>query len=769
MKSFWKIILCLLLVFLTGCGVQEADPNRLTGIYAPVLADIGTELTAGASGIYPLEDGYGYVLFEHNLDTRSQDEPYRKTLTLFRTDETGAVISEVPLPELGSAAGHYIPGEKGIYTFSRTENGYELFLIGWDGSVVQHVDSADFKPGSANTQVPEAGTLLTPMPLTETGNGLAIVWGKRCVLLDETFTETGEIELPGKGDMVFAEGDTLWLTYLEDGIRTLGKAEDGVITESWPMPERFCGMNEYYWARLIDCRDGWLYGWQETGIIRWQFGAKEETIETVMDFINSGISGQTVRMITMLPDGRFSISLSGDKGYHICLNLYEKAPDKDLSEMTVLTLACVSADNTLEEAVLRFNAAHEDAYIKVVSYQQYNTADEPVKGYRMFRTDLTTGILQADILSGEVFEPLDLYSLMTGDVQPEDIAPCVRRQYETENGALPLIGPSFALHTLAGRADALDGLTHWDLETFLDFAENLEEGEYLMEDLSRYDTHGMLFHGKVYEPFIQGDTAAFDDPLYARYLRFLMTLPEQGQKYMDHGTDNTAQLFAGEITEDQLHVEEAGENLYYNGRIKLTNVWFMNSVNSVLNLNETFGTNDLTFIGYPTEEESGVDVNLSYSYSIPSTCKDPALAWEFIEDILLAVSVYPETETPDFDTLRRNLFGTLQEPYFAHLESLKGLRIFRGYSFGSAVGWDLELDANGCLNGQPGILQEIDDDIIALIRHLYDTAGSSGMVSDEIYAITYEEESRFLAGAISAEECADNVQSRMRIYLAEHE
>ena len=39
--------------------------------------------------------------------------------------------------------------------------------------------------------------------------------------------------------------------------------------------------------------------------------------------------------------------------------------------------------------------------------------------------------------------------------------------------------------------------------------------------------------------------------------------------------------------------------------------------------------------------------------------------------------------------------------------------------------------------------------------------------SPEIRKIAEEEESRFLAGVISAEECADIVQSRVSIYLAE--
>ena len=86
-------------------------------------------------------------------------------------------------------------------------------------TLIVQADSAAFKPGSASTLTPEAATVMTAMPLAETEEGLAVVWGKRCILLDDTFTKTGEIELPGNGDMVFAEDGTLWLTYVEKGVR----------------------------------------------------------------------------------------------------------------------------------------------------------------------------------------------------------------------------------------------------------------------------------------------------------------------------------------------------------------------------------------------------------------------------------------------------------------------------------------------------------------------------------------------------------------------
>jgi hypothetical protein len=80
----------------------------------------------------------------------------------------------------------------------------------------------------------------------------------------------------------------------------------------------------------------------------------------------------------------------------------------------------------------------------------------------------------------------------------------------------------------------------------------------------------------------------------------------------------------------------------------------------------------------------------------------------------------------------------------------------------SAEGRDIEP------NDSPSVVFEIDLDFIRIIvMDLFANAGSRDSVSTEIRKIAEEEESRFLAGVISAEECADIVQSRVSIYLAE--
>lgn len=118
--------------------------------------------------------------------------------------------------------------------------------------------------------------------------------------------------------------------------------------------------------------------------------------------------------------------------------------------MTVLTLACVDADADTQAAVLRFDDMHKDAPIKVVSCAQYGAAAYGELRERL-QLDLSTGILQADILVGSNYPIplLDLYPYRTGDVLSRDIAPCVKNAYEVD-GHLYALGPQIGFYSRMG-------------------------------------------------------------------------------------------------------------------------------------------------------------------------------------------------------------------------------------------------------------------------------------------------------------------------------
>lgn len=761
MKRKLLVALCILAICLISCQKNEANENLLTGIYAPVLSELGRDDTTVASAMVPVADGYAFVM-------KSMDEEYNESLTILQLDENGQQ-REIPV-DVERFSNAYMAGQRGIYSFVLAEKStYMLQWIGWDGTVIAQENISDHKPASATTQTPKSTTNLLSLPMAETEEGLVLTWGKALLYLDKDLQCTDTVELPGQGDMVFVEDSTIWVSYTEKNVRMLGKVQDHALVESFPMPESFYGANEYYYTQLIDCQDGWLYGWDEVGVVRWQFdNSKEEVIETVLDFLHSGLSGNTIRLVTRLDEKRFAIQNSTDDGLHVENGIYEKAPDKDLSQMTVLTVATISIDDEMEKAVLHFNKIHNESYMQIVNYGQYNTTEEPDKGYTLLMTDLTTGILQADILYGITDESaLDLYPLMTGTVQKEDIAPCVRRALE-QDGKLTSIGATFYVSTLVGKTGEVP--EKFTLTEFLDFAGTLQEDEHLMEEVSKDSASYQLFGNHGYDLFLQNHTATFDDPLFGRLLDFLDTLPLKEEKYSAETMDNSDMLLAGEITEEQLVVESGGENLYWNGKIKLTRAALLSSPRSILQLYDKFGTTDIVLTGYPTvtEDQSGIQVQCMGKYSITKNCKDPALAWEYIESILLEGA---QIDLVDSITKGANLraeFTTLVAPYREYLETLRDQQQFVTGEEKVLCDTEIELDEHGWYQGKAGVLLDVGDDLIALVEMLYTEAGNAFSVPIDVTNIITEEVSRYLVGGYDAASCADATQSRVQLYWDEN-
>ena len=744
---FAGLLLCLLLA---SCQKENIDDtNILTGIYTTV-----------AQGRYdhllPTDDGFLAIDMQdtsHDWEVISGEAEPVVRFDLIRLDETGAVAETVSIADkLTTVTYPALVNEDGVY-LRQTD---QLWHVDWDGEIAETI--------AIETIFPE----LDNFTLVENDTGLVCVGETEVVLLDEDYTVVERMDKPKNLRQVLVEDDWLWLltshTEARMTVFELEKWQHGEQIEVWRVCEsiqlNFLAMGVE--AQAIGVSDGWFYGWYPSvGVYRWQYTDVEGEPETVLDFAMSGIVGDRVQSISV-HDGHITVHLSEQNDPYNSFSSFTKtaqcmvkAPDRDLSDMTVLTLACVDADEDTLAAVLNFNNMHKDAIIKVVSYAQYGAAAWGEQRDRL-GLDLSTGILQADILIGSNYPIplLDLYPYMTGDVLPGDIAPAVKHAYEVD-GQLYEIGPQIGFYSRMGRRDALDGMTHWDLEAFLDYAENLAEDEYLVEYIFR-ETADLVLSDNVYSAFVNGDVAQFDASLYRRLLEFLATLPTEPVAYMEHGVDNRDQIAAGEVTGD-VQVVPGGEDLYASGKLKLYNneygsgysYWY---VRDILKIAKEFSTTNVTLIGYPLPGDSGVGVSyIADSYSIPSTCQDPALAWEFIESILVDSKAVPDADSYAYRN-QNFAFTTLTEPFMTYLDTLAAQEAQTEVSVGDT--WRQALT--------------VDENIVKLVQNLYETAGNPASVPREIVQIIEEEQSKFLAGGCDAKTCAQAVQSRVQLYLDEN-
>jgi len=172
-------------------------------------------------------------------------------------------------------------------------------------------------------------------------------------------------------------------------------------------------------------------------------------------------------------------------------------------------------------------------------------------------------------------------------------------------------------------------------------------------------------------------------------------------------------------------------------------------------------------IGYPTADgTNGAQVDMT-PYVITSFCEYPDEAWDFIESILA-----PEEEF-DGRVLGRHGIPVLKEQFMqvceAEYESLFEIYFDGGMSWGP---YDPEHDDLEAEMREPGIRKFFtEEDAQAMLKWLDEEIGApaAGAVDAEITAIVNEEVTSYLGGAKSAADCARVIQSRVSIWLAEHE
>lgn len=797
MKKLWMIglIFCMVCGLLGGCGKEDVPEHR-TMVYRQAFEHLDGLDTVRISNTVRTEEGYSYL-----YSTSRQPGTGESGVVYVQADMDGNIVSEMPLTAYGEGSGDALfLGERGIYVwglwhdYEKVESYRSLIRYSFEGEQEAWADITVLREEGRVNDTADSGYLLV-----ERENGIALIWNDTCILADDDFVRMGAFELPGTACALFADGAEFWIVYRKGIGMNLGRfTEDGTETESYVLPERFSSSGyAYLGVAVLSCENGYLTAWDNEGVYRWKMAAEEEekpVFEEIMDFLDAGIAGDYVQNVVWIPgeyDGEFMVA--GRAALHnstFVQRLYRPDPTIDLSAMETLTLACIQPEASLTQAVVEFNKNRTDLRIEVLDYSIYNTDEEPAAGYNRLMLDLTTVTLKPDIvfLNSYDFQELvetapgyfvDLYTLMDGEVTKDTIYGCVRNTLEDKEGHLYGIAPEFMLSSLVGRRDAIGDAEKWSLTEFLDFSDSLGEGEYLMEEVAQYNCESQYFSFLSYANFVRDGKAYYDSPEYIRRLEFMKSLPTEPRKYMDHGSNNLQDLYSGAITEEEVEVIAGGENLYHNGKIKLTNT-YMQAPHHFTKAAYTFGADspaDLNFIGYPVDDRcvSGIEVNVSYGlYAIPSCTKNAEVAWNFIESRMMADRYLEYAKNSASGEISLSYFFKSYKPdYDKYLDAIEGYSIYYLHEGGSTGGWDFELDADGLYKNRPGTLYVIDRETIETIRHILDTAGVplwySNVARTGIRQIVEEEESRYLSGNATAESTADAIQSRVSIWLSEHE
>lgn len=494
----------------------------------------------------------------------------------------------------------------------------------------------------------------------------------------------------------------------------------------------------------------------------------EEAPEMVFSYANSDLFGNNLDIASIVDTDCVILYERDPDTYEMTPAIYRRSEDIDLSQVKVLEIAYTSSDWQMSSDIVKFNKANDGVRIVARDYSQYNTDEDYNAGTTRLVNDILLGLYKPDLVTGysvtddviaEVYANglyADLYPLMEADgtISKDDLLGCVKRSFESADGKLWVLGDSVTVQTLMGTKEMLGGRKGWTLSEMIDFAEGLPEGTSLMLGMSQQTAIYSLLGNNGYSMFVdmQTNTCNFESEDFIRYLEFLTRLPANYEEAMT--------TYSG--SEDY----QTQYLLYHNGQVVLKPAYY-HGVNDWVRMEAEFNTPDVVNIGYPTADgkTNGAQMDIT-PYMITSFCEYPDEAWDFIEFI-----IGPEEKLSEYGS--HNGLPVLKDKFMQACEkeydSLFEVHFSGGMSWGT---YNPEYDDLDAEMREPGIRKFFtEEDAKAMVKWFDEELGAPAAeaVDAEITEIVNEEITTYLGGAKSAADCARIIQSRVSIWLSEHE
>lgn len=482
-----------------------------------------------------------------------------------------------------------------------------------------------------------------------------------------------------------------------------------------------------------------------------------------MNYTNSDISRSSFTAIAMLNKDTLIASDRSSTDREERLKVFQKVPDIDLSNIrTVEIVSTEGFDYFTTIGVVNYNKAHLDTRLLVTDYSKYATDENYNAGREKLINDILMGLYKPDIILTDTYSTvaenviknnifMDIGTLIDNDagMKRDDILGAVIRACSTSDGQLWGLPSGYSVETLVGKTETLGGRTSWTFSEMLDFAKTLPEGTTLMQGLSQQSVFYQL--DGLFTQFIdlENHTCDFENQNFYDTLNYIASLPAEYDYSADRNRDNRYEKFQ-------------------NGQIALYSMW-MHDAASILEPECVFNTKDYTFIGYPTygENSRGGIISCSNIFVVTNFCKNTDIAWDFIKSV-----VAPDDDGDsirysggDMPILRESLRKVCEGFYDYEFEFY--------YSGGGGYGpGDPDNPRTQDDLDEPGVLAHFTPEHTeALINYIDNDCGSpiTEAMPTELQNIISEEITSFTGGAKTAEECAKVIQSRAKIWLAEHE
>ena len=587
----------------------------------------------------------------------------------------------------------------------------------------------------------------------------------KIVVLDSEMNRLFEIkEQDLYGEMILlGDGIVAMSSYVYDQLtgeggqvlRTIDK-ESGTWGEEYPMPMNagrvYPGGGRYLF--YYDNGDS-LYGYPKDG----------EEGERILTWSSADINRSDVSFFTFLEDGRLAAMTQrwGDMGMEAEIVLLTEQDASVLEDRTVLTYATMYLSYDMRERIIDFNKSQTECRIEIRDYSEFNTQDDYNAGLTKLNTEIIAGKVP-DILDTNGL-PIHQYG---GKGLLEDLWPYIEEDEELggregvmqevlqaceQDGALYRLFNSFTIRTAVGASSVVGEDFSWTLEDLNAALSKMPEDCSIF---SEGDTKESMLYSVMamqMENFVdfRSGECSFDSEEFIALLEFCDSFP---LKYdwenvdWDEYEDDMTRIAAGR----QLLSPETLYDFQY------------------IQIQQHIFGGEITYVGYPREDGGvGSSFVVQEGVAMSSTCKDKEAAWSFIRELILPQSG-GEGDRFYFNgwgfPVNRQDFDRLAQQYMTPQYMLDE----NGEPMLDENGDPIEMSQGGIGFGDGTMLdlyattQEQYDQIMELYRSI-ETVYT---YDEEIYAIVLDAALRYFNDDLTVEEAADQIQSRVKIYVNEN-
>ena len=745
------LLSAVLLLTCISCGIAQTEtefvpdqPEVLTNVYLGEKIELpdGYEFCNSVTPLY--KDGIFTVL------CRDEDDGYSSPSRLVSFDMNGVVTGERTIA--------YDPGNMTFHRGLICEDSIVLYY-GFFSSAekirTSHLVRIDTADGSI-TESPDLIPMFSSpdakdrfykiLGFERDGDGYYYFFSEtELIVLDADFnhvltypasgiTESFATRPDGKLTVYssFTRGSGLYTPNPETKIpdTVIKTGTDETITDHWYDP------------------DGNMYIKNDSGY----YALTEDGCELLMDFRNSGITADRIQFFSVTDRDTFlgGVLTYGNSGTD--LQIFRKSEDIVVSEIEIIDVATLGEFyQELEALVTDYNLLHRDRRIVITEFGDMEN------GETHLMTAIQTGTYQPDMIIGapenpvirkivedELYVDLMPYLEKDDELNTENLFGAVKRIF-SHDGKMWGISPKVSIKTVTASVAKVGELTYWSLDELLDYAQNLPDGEYLMYGAIRTKADSYLLGPAGYSMFVdfESGTTSFDSELFVRYLEYASSLPADYDEYYDKFPSYRREALLS-------------------GMVSLDNAIDLTDDMAWLELKANFPNGGHTIIGYPSDHEASSYATCDSAYIITSFADDPDEMWEILKGIYPLDPEYVYYVVPNGLPSLKYIYDVVMSDDIYKMNTY-----FISFGRGGMGTYTPGKD-----DKEPGMVVTFDENEAAALREFLDNrCGMSVMdtLPAELDAIIREEISAYLGGMGTAEDCAKKIQSRVELWLAEHE